>query len=463
VKNSGSYSCNILLAEPARRHLWRFEAENSKVKFSGEHTVAADQPLPARWVAKDWHTLFQQKLNIAWLPTDQVFLRVLQMPMCEFAELLTMLEFQLEKISPIPPAQMVWSVELAPPNSAIPSNLQTVVVIILPRVLVEEFLGQLEGNGYLADRLEVPYLHQLLSAPVEGEGTWLSIAKAGEKLICMAAWWYGGALQNINLLHLTAPDQFSREVGDPLTQTIWAGELEGWLHVAPVWHLVAEPETAAVWLPAIEEWANQMVEVTPLLAGGDLARVGAGRLARGESRMNLLPAEFATRYRQQFIDRIWMRLLAAILGIYVIGVGIFFAALQVARYQQNRLQNDLAGLTPEYIKSQELKAKIAVARTQASLKFAALDSYKAVTDKLPGGLALQGLTFSRGRTLSLAGVADDARKVTDYNEELTRVEINGEKFFARVELKQTRTGPGQFGPNTTSWAIECELNSREGD
>jgi len=40
-------------------------------------------------------------------------------------------------------------------------NLQTVVVVIVERRMVEEFLGKLEVQGYLADRLEVPMLDQL--------------------------------------------------------------------------------------------------------------------------------------------------------------------------------------------------------------------------------------------------------------------------------------------------------------
>ena len=34
--------------------------------------------------------------------------------------------------------------------------MQTVVALIAARNAVEEFLGRLEGEGYLADRLEVP-------------------------------------------------------------------------------------------------------------------------------------------------------------------------------------------------------------------------------------------------------------------------------------------------------------------
>ena len=89
-------------------------------------------------MAKDWSTLFQRKLNIAWLPADQVFLRVVQLPAADRQELLSMVELQLEKLSPMPVAQIVWSMELLP-NAT--ENLQPVIVIIAPRDLVEAVSG----------------------------------------------------------------------------------------------------------------------------------------------------------------------------------------------------------------------------------------------------------------------------------------------------------------------------------
>ena len=56
-----------------------------------------------------------------------------------------MVELQLEKLSPIPVTQVVWSVHPLPPSRT--ATLQTVIVMIVERKVVEEFLGQLEGQG----------------------------------------------------------------------------------------------------------------------------------------------------------------------------------------------------------------------------------------------------------------------------------------------------------------------------
>ena len=188
VKNSAPNTCNVLLLDADARQLWQFAADGGQVKLSAEESGSTSQPLPAPLVAKGWQSLWQRKLNIAWLPASQVFLRVVQLPKCDFTELLSMVEFQLEKLSPLPVAQIVWSVEIIPTQSTVPSDLQTVVVVIIARSRVEEFLGKLEGQGYLADRLELPFLHQLLATRVEGDGAWIYPRVMGDKTDCLVAW-----------------------------------------------------------------------------------------------------------------------------------------------------------------------------------------------------------------------------------------------------------------------------------
>jgi len=166
---SSPYTCNVLQVGQEFRQLWNFNTHNGHVSLVAHRKLTPQEPLPRKVVGKDWSTLFQRKLNIAWLPADQVFLRAVALPASDAKELAAMLELQLEKLSPLPVAQIVWSMEVLPKTT---ENLQTVIVVIIARSLVEEFLGSLEGSGYLADCLEVPCLHQLSVTQVDGNGVW---------------------------------------------------------------------------------------------------------------------------------------------------------------------------------------------------------------------------------------------------------------------------------------------------
>ncbi len=100
-----------------------------------EATSAPGQPLPVKHVAKSWTSLWQPKLNVAWLPPENIFLRVIELPKSSFGETLAMAELQLEKLSPVPVTQIVWTLQILPQSPT--ENLQTIIVVIVERKVVE--------------------------------------------------------------------------------------------------------------------------------------------------------------------------------------------------------------------------------------------------------------------------------------------------------------------------------------
>jgi len=175
----------------------------------------------------------------------------------------------------------------------------------------------------------------------------------------------------------------------------WAGEIEGWLTGEPRYHLVAAPETAALWEPALaEEYA---CDVQPPEVPAKLAGLTARRAVAEENRPNLVPSDYASRYRQSLIDRLWMRALGALVACYVVGVAIYLGWTQLVQWQCNRLNDQVAALTPEYEATTRLKAEVQVLRDQMSLQFAALDVYKAIADVLPPELIIKSLGFDAPR------------------------------------------------------------------
>ena len=153
-------SCNILQTAPGANRLWQFDAKGGGFVLNREH---GGEKLPSGLAAKSWSSLWHKKLNIAWLPPEKVFLRVIELPKSSFEETLSMVELQLEKLSPMPVTQIVWTIHVLPQASA--ENLQTVVVVIAERSAVEEFLGKIEAQGFCPDRLEAPMLDQLEATP----------------------------------------------------------------------------------------------------------------------------------------------------------------------------------------------------------------------------------------------------------------------------------------------------------
>jgi hypothetical protein len=456
------HCCNILQTLADSRHLWQFGFNDGKAIQTGENLGALGAPLPSSWVAKDLRNLWQRRVNLAWFPPENVFLRVIQLPAGEPSELPAMVELQLEKLSPLPVTQIVWTAEAL---KGTVEGMQTVVVVIAARAQVEEYLGKLDANGFLADRLEIPVLHQLAELTAEGEGLWLFPEGASGAHQCLAAWWSGGILRNLTLLRVATGETWGALLIQQLTQMAWAGQMEGWLAQIPKCKLVTDEATALRWSALLRDWAAA-VEVVPVKTAAELAALNASRLARDEAKINLVPPEHAGRFRQQFIDRIWMGGLFAVMGVYVVGVLIYFAALEVLNFQKGRLDQSVANITPQYTNSIRLRERVAVLQDQVNLKFAALECWKAACVLLPADLTLTGLQLNQGQTLALNGTAkvSDEDQIFVYTEALSKYQdgTNGHRLFKSVTAPSSRDSV-VGGQKEKIWNFSCELNRTDAD
>ena len=443
------HSCNILQLAPDASRLWQFEAKGGGFALNREHRAPLEEPLPARLAAKSWSSLWQPRLNVAWLPPENVFLRVIELPRSSFDETFAMVELQLEKLSPLPVAQIVWTIhelsrrtpsppgeggaEAAAGGEAKAEDLQTVVVVMVERSFVEEFLGRLESRGYLADRLEVPMLDQLEAASPTEDGTWIYPVSLGGQSAALVAWWSGGAWRNLSFVVLPPTGDRPKALQAQLAQLVWAGELEGWLAAPPGrWHLVTDPVNAAEWEKALREGLDEPVQVVPPPAPADLAAHTARRAAAAGVRAPLLPAEFPARYRQQFIDHLWLRGLITTGILYAIGVVIYFCAVGWLTIQTRKVEQQVAGVSGSYTNAQQLKARLDVLKERQDLKYAALDCWKTVAEQLPAGIALQRFSFAEGQKLSLNGTTtpEQINALYDFDKSIHRTRLKEQPMFS---------------------------------
>ena len=450
-------SCNILQSGANGCRIWQF---NKNLALNREHSGKVGEMLPPGLSTKSWNALWQKKMNVAWLPPGHVFIRAAQFPPASPAETRTMVELQLEKLSPIPVTQAVWSMHLLLATK--PEGLQTVVLIIAERSAVEKFLGQLEGQGFMADRLELPMLDQLRATKVEGDGAWIFPEGPNSALV---AWWYGGALQSVGLVAVGAGENRAASLKDQLVHMAWAGELDGWITSPPEWHLVADLAAAGEWESALREGLAAPVELVAPVATAELAARTARRVAEAGDDLNLLPPEFAKRYHQQFVDRLWMRGLAAVLGVYLVGCLVYFVAAGVFDHQTSAQELKVANLSYSYTNALQLKARYEVLKDRQALRFAALDCWEAVAEKIPSGVMVDSMNFNDGRRMMLNGTAPAAlvNNVIDFSGDVRKATTAaGQELFNRSggDALQTSVNPDKA---TVRWSFGLELKKGEAD
>jgi hypothetical protein len=467
-------SCNILQLAPDGQRLWQFNAKGDGFVLDREQRVAHGENLPGKIVAKSWGALLQPKLNIAWLPPENVFLRVVELPASNFAETQSMVEFQLEKLSPLPVAQIVWTLHILPAPASREGetkieNLQTVIVVIAERRAVEEFLGKLEAQNFLADRLEVPFLDQLEAISPTVDGAWIFPLTLGVQDAALVAWWFGGVLRNLSFVTLPAKGDRAMELKNQLKLLVWAGELDGWLTAPPHWQLVAEPEHAALWENLLRTALGEPLQISAPPGPAELAGRTARRAANTNinPQANLLPADFSARYRQQLQDRLWLHGLGYVGVLYLGFLVIYFCATTILGYQTQKVQSQVAAISNDYTNALQLKAQYGVLKERQELKYAALDVWKLIAQELPPGINLQRLGFSDGKNISISGTcaSDQIGLISDPNQFYDRVrklKVDGQPMF-NPELNSSEQLAYKTVGNSIAWSFGLELQHTEAE
>jgi hypothetical protein len=210
----------------------------------------------------------------------------------------------------------------------------------------------------------------------------------------------------------------------------------------------------------LQEGAEQRVEVVPPLPDGEIARLTARRASREKLPATLVPAEFTARYRQQFVDRIWMRSLFAVALFYLFGVFIYLAFVQYVGFRVSKVEVEARNLAGTYTNALRLKDQVRVMQDQLNLQFAGLECYKAVAQQIPEGITLESMNFQKGRTLFINGTAprDSMTKINEFSDLLRRTISNGQTLFKSVTVPQQTVRGEQI-----SWSFTAELMKGESE
>jgi hypothetical protein len=463
-------ACNVVDCSSGRQQFWRFTGSKNQMKLVDVRETESGEKIPGKHLDRDASQMWRAHCqNDAWLPADKVFFRVLHLPLCNARELPAMVEMQLEKVSPLPLGRAVWSFEVVPVHRA-DREQQTVVVMLAERSVVEECVGELEKAGYFPDRLEAAVIHQVMATPQGGErpdGAWIYPRFLEERVVCTVAWWDEGVLQNITQIILSSAEHLN-ELTEQLTAATWAGEMEGWLTGSTHWHLVIASEHGEQWLPVLNEWAGQGVQIKPPPDASALAAACATRAARPLEQGNLMPPERRADYHRRDVDRVLGGILSWMLLLYgMLLVGYFVLNSQTAGREEAKYQQ------LKKMKAMEKEVGVLVAKRnllvlQRNSRMTALQVLKEVAEQMPEELSLGFINSvevrGEGNNITLNGEvkSGQGKRVDDYRKNLARIMVidpvskKQRKLFEEVTTTDSREGiAGTEGPGR--WTIICMI------
>ena len=460
-------SCNLLEPATEGSRLCQFSVKSKKVKLSGDLRVAGGDDPPAKAVDKDWRDLLSHKLNIATLPPEKVFLRVVELPECEPDELLPMVEFQIEELSPLPMAQTVWSAEVVPGSAGAEGN-QTVIVMIAERGVVEDRLDELEAVNYIADRLEVPLLRELVPGEPREDGAHIQLVQGADSVVVLVSWWFDGRLRDVNSFNLPDTAASRDALVEKINSVALAGEVAGWMPDEPACHLAKRGDVAADWNAALAKCFGRIREVEPM-RDEDLATAAAEFAARTTA-PGLMIEDYRLRNRQRFQDGLWMQGVKGAMTLVLIVLCGFFAYGSWLQSDLEKWKLKVRNEGAKYTNALSLKAKMQTLKKQEALKTAALNAWAKVSTNLPPELKFSELKFtsnptldgSTSRKLQIWGAVDSSNKtlLANYQELLTRMKTGEGKELKKLfsEVRREYLRPDRRSKNQNIWFLTCDFN-----
>ena len=322
----------------------------------------------------------------------------------------------------------------------------------------------------IRDSLEAAVIHQVMATPQGGErpdGAWIYPRFLEERVVCTVAWWDEGVLQNITQIILSSAEDLN-ELTEQLTAATWAMEMEGLRTGSTHWHLVIASEHGEQWLPALNEWAGQGVEIKSPPDASALAAACATRAERPLEQGNLMPPERRADYHRRDVDRVLGGILSWMLLLYgMLLVGYFVLNSQTADREEAKYQQ------LKKMKAMEKEVEVLVAKQnllvlQRNSRMTALQVLKEVAEQMPEELSL-GLINStevrgEGNNITLTGEvkSGQGKRVDVYRNNLSTIMVTDpvskkqRKLFHSVTTTSSRAGAaGVEGPGR--WTIICMI------
>jgi Tfp pilus assembly protein PilN len=390
------------------------------------------------------------------LDSREVVCRVLKLPALDPHEVAKMVEFQIEKLAPLPLDDVVWDYEVIETGE----NFTKVMVAIAAKDAVNAKLEQFESANLPAEVVSVdilPIFSRLRQAkllPTGDELHALVVFRGAEAKILVFQRGSPLLVRSVALDGSAASESGCASLRDELQHTFLAVQLD----------VPDTPIGKILLLPLFEDDANaaesarlrlgfdaQIVrDPEDSLAAASLCWRGLEEKTHG---INLLPAQWRQRRREKQLRRMAVRGGIALGAAYVLAVAVFFIFVGVRKAQISRLDRKIEALTPAYTEARQLQDVVHEISRQLDRTYSALEMLREVSVAMPQGMTLNAFVFKRDQNLTLRGTAQSAANVYEFTDRL-----KNSPLFSAVEPRNVRTEEARAG-GLTRFEIVCTVKT----
>ena len=370
------------------------------------------------------------------LPSSQLLMRMLELPSTDPAELASMVELQMDQISPFPVDQLTVSYEVLRRTE----NHSRVLAVAAQRKTVD-LLGDLfkAENVYirsldaevlawwslLIEHGEVPCTGRVVL--ILEEQTEFSMIVTDEGVpVCF---------RSLELFHRFTDEDVMRELADEVRYTLLALEAEygHQEHCAlEIWSEAEIPERlfGMLRLECGGKGNLHDLKTIPPVSEGLALRTAQRRLHHVE----LVPREWLEIQRRRRLMKIGSVAAVAVLSIWLAVIAVAGGIFSIRQASYNRVRREASKYEGPARAAQSAREEMLSLEKYADRSRSALECLREVTEALPDGVEIASFTFKKGEAVSLRGSSERTEAVYEFFQKL-----GGSQLFTGVKDQPVST------------------------
>jgi len=370
------------------------------------------------------------------LPSSRLLMRILELPSADPSELKSMVDLQMDQISPYPIDQLTVSYEVllqTPTHSR-------VLAVAAQRKLVDT-LGDLFKNEKVYIRsldAEVLAWWSLLLAhgqvPCQGRVVIL-LEEHTEFSMIVVDEGYPVCFRSMELFHRFTDPDVMRELAGEVSYTLLALEAEYGHQESCALEIWSEAEIPP---PLVDLLAAECGGTVQLHDLSSIPPVSEGLALRTVQRrlhhVELIPREWIELQRRKRLVQVATIASIAVLSLWLAAVAVMGAVFSFRQAAFNRLSREAARYEQPARAAQAARGEMLSLEKYADRSHSALECLREITEALPDGVEIASFTFKKGEAVSLRGSSERTEAIYDFFQKL-----GGSALFTGVKDQPVST------------------------
>lgn len=380
------------------------------------------------------------------LPSNQVLLRVVELPTLDPVEIESMIQLQLDKFSPYPTERMVVSYE----TLKVADGSCRILIAAVQKEIIEALGALFNQTALVLRRIDVEALSwwRLLQdrrvAPGDGRHLVLRLDASGGLLIAVQ----DGvplAFKTMNPSAGLSPEEYAAEIAQEMEALVLTLDLEQ--GVAPIisvdfWHRDLDPLLLTTRLQEAFGPRLQVHGLDPLppLSEGLARRMWAPRFLKfplrpvaGQAVLDLIPVTWrATAGLAAMKQRMVVATIVGF-GLWALATLAFLGGFYGQKHRLKALETRLADLQKPAEAVRLLQRQARSFKQYLDCTYSALECLREVSQALPPEVTLTTFQYKNGKTITLRGEALTVNPIYDFKQALDKSGL-----FKRADMGSTQ-------------------------